>query len=175
MKIIGIVIASIVLLLTITFGIMYASTSNKEIGLRNRAETQRKKVEIVYDQMWKIIRDKAKVTDNYKDAFKDIYTGIISGRYDKGDGALLKFVTESNPNFDISLYSSLMQSIEAERNNFTVAQSAMIDIIREHDNLLQKFPSSIFIGSRPRIEYTVISSTKSKEVMQSGKDDEPAF
>ena len=171
-KIIGIVMFSLLLTLGITFLLMYVSANNSEISLRNRAEAQRKKIEVVYDQMWKIISQKAQVTDKYKESFKEIYSGIISGRYEKGDGSLMKWITESNPNFDITLYTSLIQSIEAERNNFTNAQDVMIDIIREHQNLLQKFPSSVFVGSRKPIEYTIISSTKSKAVMDSGVDDD---
>jgi hypothetical protein len=152
---------------------LYFNYNNKETRLRNQAEAQRKKIENVYDQMWKIISQKAQVSDEYKNGFKDIYTGIISGRYSQGDGTLMKWIQESNPNFDASLYKDLMQSIEVERNNFTREQNVMIDLIQFHTNLLTLFPSKYFISSSCKpIEYTVISSTRSKEVMQSGKDDD---
>lgn len=150
---------------------LYFNYSNKESRLRNQAEAQRKKIENVYDQMWKVIAQKAKVSDEYKNGFKDIYTGIISGRYSQGDGTLMKWIQESNPNFDASLYKDLMQSIEVERNNFTREQNVMIDLIQFHTNLLTLFPSKYFLSSCKPIEYTVISSTRAKDVMTSGKDD----
>lgn len=165
-------ILTIVAALGIGALVMYFNYSNQEIRLRNQAEAQRGKIEAVYDQMWKIISQKAQVSEQYKDGFKEIYTGIIVGRYSQGDGTLMKWIQESNPNFDASLYKEVMQSIEVERQNFTREQEVMIDLVREHTNLLNVFPSSIFLSSRKAIEYTIISSTKSKEVMQSGKDDD---
>lgn len=165
-----------ILTVAVIVGVMllgfYFSASNKEIRLRSQAEAQRGKIETVYDQMWKIISQKAQVSDQYKDGFKEIYTGIIAGRYSQGDGTLMKWITESNPTFDASLYKDLMQSIEVERQNFTREQEIMLDIIRVHSNLLNEFPTSIFLSSRKPIEYTIISSTKSKETMLSGKDDD---
>lgn len=151
---------------------LYFSASNKEIRLRSQADAQRGKIEVVYDQMWKIISQKAQVSDQYKDGFKEIYTGLISGRYSQGDGTLMKWITESNPNFDVSLYKDLMQSIEVERINFTNEQNKMLEIIRNHSNLLNEFPTTYFLSSRSPIEYTVISSTKSKETMKTGIDDD---
>ena len=94
------------------FGVVtsYFSYNNKEVSLRAQAEAQRGKVEGVHDKMWKIIQQKAQVTDEYKDAFAEIYPNIISGRYQgENDGALMKWVTEQNPNFDTSLYKDLME------------------------------------------------------------------
>ena len=151
----------------------YFSYNNKEISLRTQAEAQRGKIEGVHDKMWKIIQQKAQVTNEYKDAFAEIYPEIIAGRYSgNGDGSLMKWVTESNPNFDTSLYADLMQSIEMYRSEFQKNQERMLDIIREHRNLISMYPSKWFISNKLEIEYTIISSTKSKVVMETGVDDD---
>ena len=93
---------------------------NKEISLREQAEAQRGKIESVYDQMWKIISQQAQVTESYKDSFKEIFIGIMDGRYSKGDGTLMKWIKEANPNFDSRLYEKLMNTIEIQREQWAV-------------------------------------------------------
>ena len=151
----------------------YFGYNNKEITLRARAEAQRGKIEGVHDKMWKVIQQKAQVSNEYKNAFTEIYPAIMEGRYSgNGDGSLMKWVTEQNPNFDTSLYKDLMQSIEVLRSEFQRSQETMIDYIREHTTLCSTYPGKWFISNTLAIEYTVISSTKSKTVMATGIDDD---
>ena len=165
------VIALIVSVVVIGFG-MYVNYNNREVNLRNLAEAQRGNIENVYDKTWKILQQKAQVTDEYKEAFREIYPQLIEGRYSQGDGSLMKWIQESNPNFDTSLYKDLMNSIEVERTYFASEQKKMLDIIRQHNTLRQSIPSGWFVGSRPQIEYTVISSSKAKNVMEVGEDND---
>lgn len=166
-KIIVIGISLIALVLIIS--IIGFSASNKEIRLRNKIPAQEKVVESSFDKMWKIINQKGQVADQYKDVFREIYPTLISGRYgnEKG-GTLMKWITEHNPTFDVSLYKDLMNSIEAERTSLFMEQKKLIDLAREHKDILTTFPSSIFVGSRPEIKITIISSDKTKEVIESG-------
>lgn len=150
----------------------YFSYNNQEVSLREQAEAQRGKVEGVHDAMWKIISQKAQVSNEYRQGFDSIYTHIISGRYDKGDGTLMKWIKESNPNFDTSLYKDLMDAIEIQRTQFMHAQERMIDIKRQHDVLCKTYPSKWFITDTRDIEYTIVSSTKSKMTMETGVDDD---
>lgn len=166
-----IVLGILVACALIVFG-MNVHYNNKEIELRELAETQKKNIENIFDNMWKILSQKAQVSDQYKEAFKEIYPKLIEGRYSSGDGSLMKWIQESNPNFDVSLYKDLMKSIEVERTHFTKEQTKVLDIIREHKVLCRKIPGSWFISDQSDIEYTVISSTRSKQVIESGVDDE---
>lgn len=151
----------------------YFTYNNQEITLRAQAEAQRGKIEGVHDKMWKVIQQKAQVSNEYKNAFAEIYPAIMEGRYSgDGDGSLMKWVTEQNPNFDTSLYKDLMQSIEVLRSEFQRAQETMLDCIREHSTLCSTYPGRWFISNTSEIEYTVISSTKSKVVMDTGIDDD---
>lgn len=171
-RLILIAIGTIVLFGTLCLVGCYFSYNNQEIRLRTEAEAQRGKVEGVHDKMWKVIQQKAQVTDEYKDAFSEIYPAIMEGRYSgNGDGSLMKWVTESNPNFDTSLYKDLMQSIEVLRTEFQRSQEMMLDVVREHTALCTTYPSKWFIKNKTPIEYTVISSTITKEVMKTGTDD----
>lgn len=152
---------------------MYFSYNNSEINLRKQAEAQRGKIEATYDKLWKVISQKAQVSEQYKETFKEIYPELISGRYaDDNNGTLMKWIQESNPDFDTSLYKDLMQSIEIERNGFLKAQERMLDIIREHSVLISRYPSKWFISNDEPIEYEVISSSQAKYLMTTGLEDD---
>lgn len=175
----GILLTCILIMVALgvlVIGCQYVSYNNKEVELRQLAEAQRGKVEGVHDAMWKIISQKAQVSNEYKNGFDSIYTHIISGRYtQQKDGSLMKWIKESNPNFDISLYKDLMESIEVERTKFMKAQERMIDIKRQHDVLCTTFPSKWFISNTSPIQYTIVSSSHSKEAMESGVDDDTSL
>lgn len=158
------------LTLAVAVGVAYISASNGEVRLRNRIEAQQKACEAYYDKLWKVLQQKAGVTDQYKDGFKEIYTELVSGRY-QDQNLLFKFVTESNPTFDPSLYKDLMASIEGERNGFLMEQKRLIDMDREHKTMRAVFPGSLFIGSRPDVPITVVTSEKTEAVYTNGKED----
>ena len=166
----NIILASALLVFAIIIGTLvagYFSYNNREISLRQQAEAQRGKIEGVHDKMWKIIQQKAQVTDEYKGTFEKIYPQLIAGRYQNDKGTMMKWIKESNPNFDVSLYRDLMQSIEIQ-----TAQERMLDIIREHETLTRTYPARWFVSNTMPIEYKVISSSRSKEVMIEGEDND---
>lgn len=150
---------------------MYISYNNQEVALRKEAEAQKGKIESVHDMMWKVLQQKAGVTNEYRETFEKIYPELISGRY-KDDQTTMKWIQESNPNFDTSLYKDLMQAIEVQRSYFNTAQTRMLDIIRERETLLEQIPAKFFISNKSKIDYTIISSTRTKSVIQTGLDDD---
>ena len=152
--------------------VMYFHYNNREIALRKEAEAQQGKIESVYDTMWKTLKQEAGVTDQYRKTFEEIYPKLIAGRYSQDGKELMKFIQESNPEFDTRLYDKLMQSIEAQRAYFASSQQRMLDIIRERETLLEQMPSCWFISNKSKIEYEVISSTASKDTMVSRREDD---
>lgn len=172
MKPIRIIIVSLAFVVIGVWLTMFFTYNNQEIALRKQAEAQRSKVEGVFDTMWKTISQQAQVSEAYKDAFKEIYPELIAGRYSQGDGSLMKWIKEANPEFDTSLYKTLMQTIEVQRLQFQKAQERMIDLIREHETLCETYPSKWFIKNQTPIEYTIISSSKTKMTMETGVDND---
>jgi hypothetical protein len=149
------------------------SVSNTEVRLVNRGEAQQQVCEAYFDKMWKILQQKAGVTDQYKNSFKEVYTPLIEGRYSGEKGqSLMKWIKESNPQFDVSLYKDLMASIEGERNGFFIEQEKLIDIDRQHKDLIMTFPNSIVVGNRPNLEYKIIKSLKTDEVYKTGQEND---
>ncbi len=151
--------------------IMFFSYNNREVALRKEAEAQNKNIASIHDAMWKIIKEKAGVAENYRTTFEKVYPELISGRY-ASDSSSMKWIQESNPDFDTALYKDLMQAIEAQRIYFQKAQQRMLDILRERETLINAMPAKFFISNKQTIEYVVIASDKTNEVMQSRLDNE---
>lgn len=151
---------------------MYFSYNNREVALRKEAEAQNKKIASVHDTMWKILKEKAGVSEQYRETFEKIYPEIISGRYANDGGSTMKWIQESNPDFGTSLYKDLMQAIEVQRTYFSNAQQRMLDIIRERETLIESMPAKWFVKNKSVIEYTVIASDKTNDVMTSRVDNE---
>lgn len=171
MSLTGIIIIAVIVIVVVLVA-MYFSYNNKEIALRKEADAQRGKIESVHDKMWKVIKQKAKVTEQYRDMFEKVYPDIIAGRY-SGEGATaMKWIQEANPEIDASVYKDLMQAIEIQREHLNAAQTRMLDVIREREALIESYPSRWFISNKSEIEYEVVSSTRTKTVMETGLDDD---
>ena len=164
-----IIVAAVAILLILL--IMFFTYNNKEIYLRKEADAQRKKIESTHDKMWKVIKQKAEVSDKYRETFERVYPEIIAGRYSDGSSAM-KWIQEANPNFDTSLYNDLMQAIEIQRTHLHNAQTRMLDVIRERASLIESYPSRWFITNKSEIEYEVISSSKTHNVVETRVDDD---
>lgn len=172
-KIVALVFSAIAGMMLIIVFFMNMSVENTEIELRERTTAQNKKCEAYFDKMWKVLKQEAKVTDQYKDAFMEIYPKLIEGRYSQGDGALMKWVQESNPKFEVSMYKKLMRAIEVERTGFFNEQSALIDMQREHKVYIQKAPNRWFLNDTLKpVDIKVITSSKTDEVYRTGKEDD---
>jgi hypothetical protein len=152
----------------------YISYSNGEVRLRNTIEAKLLDNTNEYDNMWKKIKQVAQVTERERESLLKIFTKHAKARTSGGskDGALMKWVTESIPNIDNSTYKNLMNVITSSRDAWTMRQKELIDLKREHDNMIMTFPGSLIVGSRGRIEIIVITSSKTKKVFEEGKDDD---
>lgn len=161
----------IALFLGIVLFFMYANASNTEVKLKNQAIAQEQLCKHNFDNMFKTIAQVAQVSEQYKESFKEIYLPLIEGRY-KDENLLMKWVTESNPNFDTKLYDKLVDVIESKRNGFELEQKKLVSVVQEHTNLLETMPSSWFVGGRPHLQVTYITSGKTKEVYRTGEDND---
>ena len=65
-----------------------------------------------------------------------------------------------------------MQTIEVQRTVFSTAQQRMLDIIRERETLLESMPSKWFITNKEEIEYVVISSDATADIIQTRREND---
>lgn len=171
---IGVGVLAVLALVVLGGGALYAlSLSNKEVRLRNEASAQQEVNEAIYDNVWKVIAQQANVKDDYKGDFKETWKAILEGQGSASRmGSINAFVTKFNPNFDAGIYKRLMTTIEGSRKEFLVSQKKLRDIKREHDNIRTTFPGSLVCGSRPELEVVLVTSGKSKEAFESGREDD---
>lgn len=148
---------------------MYFSYSNKYVSLKNQYEAQLDKDRITYDEVWKVIKQQAGVSEKYSEDFRKNYQAIMSSR--NYGGEMMKWITEQNPTFTPDLYQKLMTTIEVQRANFTANQTKLIAIHKEIKDLVMQFPSSLFVGGREIPQLTLVTSTQTEEVFKTQKDD----
>ncbi|MFH1712297.1 MAG: hypothetical protein ABH846_03630 [Patescibacteria group bacterium] len=173
MKKFGIAIFIIVVLGAVTYGAAAWYYNNTEVDLSNRHDEQGSVCMAYHDVMWKSIKQVAMVPDAAKGTFKEIYLPLMEGRYgDKGSGALFQWIQENHPEFDWSLYGKVQDVIEAKRQAFFEQQKLWIAIHKQHKDLLEKWPGSYFVGDRDTLAITIITSTNTEKVYETGKDDD---
>jgi hypothetical protein len=159
----------------LVLGSSVVSISNTEIELRNSIGATQKSNEAVYDRVWKTISQSAGVTNAYKNGFREVFNDVMKNRYqDGGQGRLMKWVQEANVNFDSSMYSRLMTVIESNRLDFEREQKRLLDLSREHNNTLQRFPNNIVLSilGRQPIAVQIVTSDKTNEAFSSGVDND---
>lgn len=172
-KMIGIVVAGLVLVLGGTLFLMDMSYDNKEVELRNAITAKQEANAARFDTVWKTIKQTAGVTDKYASDFKEIYNGIMEGRY-KADGQnnpMFKWIHEQNPQLDSAIYTKLANTIEAQREAFTRDQQKLLDLKREHDNIRTRKPGKWFVHV-DEIQVQIVTSGKTSEAFATGKEDD---
>jgi hypothetical protein len=158
-------------------GMYGVGTYNKDVRLRNGISAKQEANKPSFDTMWKILAQKTGVTTQHKDDFKEIWPDLIAGRYSQGGGKMMQWVQERNPEWDTSLYKDLMASIEAERKRFLRDQQALIDLKKEHDDLVDGFFSGMalnFFGKHgtKKVDIVIVTSSKTDSAFQDGKEDD---
>jgi hypothetical protein len=147
--------------------------SNSEIRLRNTINAKMQDNQSEFDNMWKKISQIAQVTKKERESLSQLFNDYAKARTGNGNGGeLMKWVQESIPNVSPQTYLNLQNIIVASRDSWTFRQKELIDLKREHDNLRLLFPSSLFVGKRPEILITIITSTKTKETFKTGEDND---
>lgn len=165
-----------VLLLVSMFG-CGVSYKNQEVRLRSLIVNKQKDNESEFDNMWKKISQTAQIDEKARDTLKDIFVSHAEARNSSGsqDGSLMKWVQESVPQVNLATTQNLMNIVTGSRDSWTFRQKELLDYKREHDILLDSVPSGWFIsvfGNSEHIEVKIITSTRSAEAMNTGKDDD---
>lgn len=154
----------------VLFG-MNMSYSNTEVRLRNQLTAKQKDNENELDNLKKKISQTVQVTDLQKQMLVDVVIGQAQARKG-GSGSLATLVHESVPNVDVSIFKNLLNLIAGSRDSWTMRQKELLDLKREHDNVLTVAPSSWFVGGRPHIEVVIVTSGATKEAFRTGEDND---
>ena len=153
----------------------YITYENQFASLTAQYGAQDKVNQTVYDEVWKTVKQEANITDVYADRFKEIYVQVMDARYKDGAGQLMQWITEQNPNFTPDLYGRLMNTIEARRAEFTNNQKRLISLHAELKKLTTTIPSSWFLSGKRIPEPRPVTSTRTGQAFDTGKDDDTSL
>jgi hypothetical protein len=112
------------------------SSRNQAVSLEQRVKAKYTANKSNYDSMWKQMVETTQVTELQAQQFKDVYTGLITGRY-QDQNVLFKMVKEDNPKLDTKIYTDLARNISDNRKTFDNNQTALTDMIREYNTYIQ--------------------------------------
>jgi len=174
--IIALVVGGSLALVLLILAVYAIGVNNKEARLRNAITAKQTDNTNEYDAMWKKIKQSAEVTDGQKEALRQIFVDHAKARAGEGGqkGALALWIKESCPNVDTSTFNNLMNIITGSRDRFTMRQKELLDMKREHDNMIDTFPSSMILGflGRAKIDVVIVTSGRTKEAFRTGEDDD---
>lgn len=167
---ITLVIFACVLFFSLLFGLVFLGIYNQEKRLTNRFNAQQKLNEASFDKMWKIIKQQTGVAESERSTFKQTYVDIMSATQGvAGNGQLASFFTQSKIDISPQLFQTVMNSIESQRESFFDNQKTLLDIKREHDNLITTFPGML-LGATP-LDPVIVTSSYTENVFKNGKED----
>ena len=152
---------------------LYISANNREVSLRNQFKAQQKSNESSFDKTWKVIQQQAGVAVEERETFRKTYVEIMDSTQGvAGNGQLASFFTQAQVNISPDLFAKLMTTIEAQREGFHRDQQKLLEIVKQHDNVLTMFPSSFFVGSREPLEARIVTSSKTDQTFITGQDND---
>ncbi len=162
--------AFVVLALLVVF-IMNISYQNIYERIDQDIQAQYKKIESNYEKMSRVILQQAGILNKYSTDFREIYKGMMQGRYGKdGSKAMWQWIKEQNPQIDSALYAKLMTTVEAQRTGFDRQQGKVTDMIAESNKMLKVAPARWFVNGEIK-EAKIVSSSNTKVIMETGIDD----
>lgn len=174
-KVIGWCIAGAVAVVLVVLISSVIDVSNREVDLRTQIEAKQKDNTSEFDNMVKKIGQVAQVSKKQLEALKDIFNSYAAARTGNGGGGeVMKWVQESIPNVDTTTMNNLQNIIVSSRDSWTMRQKELIDVSREHQKLLKRFPSGVILSmlGRKSIEIKIVTSSRTENAFATGKDDD---
>ena len=134
-----------------------------EVRLRNAITAKQEDNKNEMDGVWKKISQVAQVTDAQKNALIEIFERHAKARAGEGGqgGSVMSWIQESVPNVDTSTFNNLQNIISSSRDRFVMRQKELLDLKREHDNIIDMPPGSVICGmmGKQKIEVMIVTST----------------
>ena len=164
------------------FFLMKVSYSNNEISLRNQIKAKQTDNKNEYDNVVKKISQSGQVTQEQAKQIANVVVGYANARAGNPTGeaaqktgsgaALINAVHEAVPSVPTEVFVNLQNIIVGSRDAFTMRQKELLDLNRQHDNAIDLFPSSFFVGDRSKIEVQIVTSTRTQNAFDTGTDDD---
>ena len=167
-----------ILLFALIAIVAVVSTLNGYARVSTKAAAVQADNKNVLDNTRKAIREAAAVSDREVDALMSIMVGYAEARGPNqggGDGNAISIgmVTEAVPSIaSVQTLAKLQNIVVAGRKDWQAAQTNLIELKRQGDEMLALFPSGAILGmfGREPIEITVVTSRETEGNFESGED-----
>jgi len=170
------VVTIVIVTVLVIFGAFVANygiqTSNTERSIRNAIPAQTDVIDLYYTNLWETLKTNAGIVKEDVKNQTEFAQSIMEGRYSTGEKSMM-WIQEQNPDFDRSGYEKLMNEVEGLREGFKVEQEKLRDMKLTHDNLIDLFPSKVFVGKRGKIEVQLLVNNETKTARETGIDEGP--
>lgn len=181
MKASHIVFAIVGVIVVAVIGCIFAFIGT--VNSYSRVEVKAKAAQLdntnVLDNTRKAIREAAAVSSTEVEALERIIVGYADARGSNeggGDNNVVSIgmVREAVPSItSIETLAKLQNIVVAGRKDWQAAQTRLIEIQRQGNEMLAVFPSNVilgFMGKQP-VEITVVTSSETEDNFKTGKDD----
>jgi hypothetical protein len=171
----GVVVLALAAVFAIYVGVSAMSFHNAEVALRMQIAATQKNNEQVLNSVYNNIGMQIDTVNLSKDYLQDIFVNYARARSEGGGtGSFINAVQEAVPNVDTSIFVNLQNVIDNKIVHWEQNQKRILDLKREHDVFIARFPNVIWASlmNREHIEVIVVTSSAAKRAMESGEDDE---
>jgi hypothetical protein len=149
---------------------MWVSYNNQATRLKNTIEAKQKDNENQLSKLDNVLGTQGEVLQEQKKAVMEVASKYASARGSSG-GSLMKWIQEAIPNLDQSTYKVLLNSITAENTGFAFHQTEILDYQREYNNLVDTWPSGLFVsvlGKHQHMNVVVVTSSDAQKAFNTG-------
>jgi hypothetical protein len=143
--------------------------NNLHAGYHNLYAADSAKIENRIYTMWNIIRDKYSIKDDRYEEFREI-AKIHADAFGR-NGAVSQWIHTNFQQLDASVYLEVMRSIESERLGLENSQNNILNVCKFHNDLITKRISCWFIADKTPMNWELISSDETREIMKSRRDE----
>jgi hypothetical protein len=143
--------------------------NNLHIEYHNLYVADSAKIENRLYTMWGVIRDKYSIKEDYFKEFREI--AIIHANAFKQEGVVARWIHTNFQQLDASVYREVMQSIESERLGLENSQNDILNVCKFHNDLITKRISCWFIADKTPLNWVLISSEETQEIMKTRRDE----
>jgi uncharacterized protein (UPF0333 family) len=178
----GAISASIILIIAlVAIGAVLVFSYISAANYGNRAEVSIKAKyqdnENVYANGTQKVMEIAQVPAMMRDDIKEVFTAALQGRYgENGSQAVFQWIQEQNPQIDSSVYTRIQQAMEAFRNEFRTAQTALLDQCRTYETNLGYVWGGFWLklAGYPKTDLqkmcTIVTTDKARQTFETKRD-----
>src|ERR1035437_4828550 len=165
-------IAGFIIFVGIIISTMYININDTANTKLQEIDGYKAKVEVSLDEMNKTINQLSQATKGEKEAFLKFQSLVADSKKGQSLGGVMTQIKEQYPKFDVKGFDNLMRNIEVKRDEFALVQEDYNDRVAQYNMYIVKVLNKIFLsGKHVKLDQFVVSSTKAKASMTTGKDE----